>query len=169
MPARAPASMDMLQMVSRASTESTAMVEPAYSMAWPVAPFTPIWAISASTTSLPDTPSANSPSTSTRMLRGLRCHSVWVASTCATSEAPMPKANAPSAPWVEVWLSPQRISIPGRLSPCSGPMTWTMPWRLSVRPYSTTPEAWVLRVSEATMSLRSSPSTSAKSRLVVGT
>jgi hypothetical protein len=32
---------------------------------------------------------------------------VWVASTCATSVAPMPKASAPSAPWVEVWLSPQ--------------------------------------------------------------
>ncbi len=41
----------------------------------------------------------------------------------------MPKASAPIAPWVEVWLSPQTIVMPGRLMPCSGPMIWTMPWR----------------------------------------
>ena len=55
--------------------------------------------------------------------------SVWVASTCSTSEVPMPKASAPKAPWVEVWLSPQTIVIPGRVKPCSGPMMWTMPCR----------------------------------------
>ena len=33
---------------------------------------------------------------------------------------------------VEVWLSPQTSVMPGRLRPSSGPMTWTMPCRLSV-------------------------------------
>ncbi len=41
----------------------------------------------------------------------------------------MPNASAPNAPWVEVWLSPQTIVIPGCVSPSSGPMTWTMPSR----------------------------------------
>ena len=53
----------------------------------------------------------------------------WVASTCSTSEVPIPNASAPKAPWVEVWLSPQTIVIPGWVSPSSGPITWTIPWR----------------------------------------
>ena len=57
--------------------------------------------------------------------------SVCVASTCSTSEVPMPCASAPNAPCVEVWLSPQTMVVPGSVKPCSGPMTWTMPWRLS--------------------------------------
>ncbi len=52
---------------------------------------------------------------------------VWVASTCSTSEVPMPCASAPKAPWVEVWLSPQTIVVPGSVKPCSGPMMCTMP------------------------------------------
>ena len=48
-----------------------------------------------------------------------------------TSEVPMPCASAPKAPWVEVWLSPQTIVVPGSVKPCSGPITWTMPWRRS--------------------------------------
>ncbi len=59
------------------------------------------------------------------------CSSVWVASTCSTSDVPMPNASAPIAPWVEVWLSPQTMVVPGRLMPSSGPMMWTMPWRAS--------------------------------------
>ena len=58
--------------------------------------------------------------------------SVWVASTCSTSDVPMPKASAPNAPCVEVWLSPQTMVMPGSVRPCSGPMTWTMPCRVSV-------------------------------------
>ena len=42
------------------------------------------------------------------------CSSVWVAITCSTSDVPMPKASAPSAPWVEVWLSPQTMVVPGQ-------------------------------------------------------
>ena len=41
----------------------------------------------------------------------------------------MPKASAPKAPCVEVWLSPQTMVVPGWVSPCSGPMICTMPWR----------------------------------------
>ncbi len=43
----------------------------------------------------------------------------------------MPWASAPNAPCVEVWLSPQTMVVPGSVKPCSGPTTWTMPWRLS--------------------------------------
>ena len=54
-----------------------------------------------------------------------------VASTCATSLVPMPNASAPNAPCVLVWLSPQTIVMPGCVKPCSGPITWTMPWLLA--------------------------------------
>jgi hypothetical protein len=47
-------------------------------------------------------------------------------------EVPMPCASAPNAPCVEVWLSPQTIVVPGSVKPCSGPMTWTMPWRVEL-------------------------------------
>ena len=53
----------------------------------------------------------------------------WVASTCSTSEVPIPNASAPKAPCVEVWLSPQTIVIPGWVTPSSGPITCTIPWR----------------------------------------
>ena len=53
-----------------------------------------------------------------------------MASTCSTSLVPMPNASAPKAPWVEVCESPQTIVMPGWVSPISGPITWTMPWRL---------------------------------------
>ena len=57
----------------------------------------------------------------------LRCSRHCVASTCSTSLVPMPNASAPNAPCVAVWLSPQTTVMPGCVSPCSGPMTWTMP------------------------------------------
>ena len=41
----------------------------------------------------------------------------------------MPCASAPKAPWVEVWLSPQTIVVPGNVKPCSGPMMCTTPCR----------------------------------------
>ena len=40
---------------------------------------------------------------------------------------PIPNASAPKAPWVQVWLSPQTIVMPGWVSPSPGPMTCTMP------------------------------------------
>ncbi len=41
----------------------------------------------------------------------------------------MPNASAPNAPWVAVWESPQTIVMPGWVTPSSGPMMCTMPWR----------------------------------------
>ena len=79
-------------------------------------------------TSFAVTPAGRSPSIVTAMFAGRRWGRVWVARTCSTSLVPMPKARAPNAPWVDVWLSPQTMVIPGWVRPCSGPMTWTMPW-----------------------------------------
>ena len=127
MPARAPASIDMLHTVIRDSIDSARIALPRNSMTWPCPPPVPIFAITASTMSLAVTPGARSPSTVTAIVRkGLR-GSDWVARTCSTSEVPMPKARAPNAPWVEVWLSPQTMVIPGWLSPSCGPTTCTIP------------------------------------------
>ena len=41
----------------------------------------------------------------------------------------MPKASAPNAPCVAVCESPQTIVMPGCVTPSSGPMMCTMPWR----------------------------------------
>ena len=82
----------------------------------------------ASTMSLAVTPAGGLPSTVTDIHFGRLCGSVWVASTCSTSLVPIPNASAPKAPWVAVWLSPQTIVMPGIVRPCSGPITWTMPW-----------------------------------------
>ena len=43
----------------------------------------------------------------------------------------MPCASAPNAPCVQVCESPQTTVMPGSVAPCSGPITCTMPWRLS--------------------------------------
>ncbi len=43
----------------------------------------------------------------------------------------MPKASAANAPCVLVCESPQTTVMPGSVAPCSGPITWTMPWRRS--------------------------------------
>jgi hypothetical protein len=84
----------------------------------------------------------------------LRASSVCVASTCSTSLVPMPWASAPKAPWVEVWLSPQTTVMPGSVAPCSGPITWTMPWRRSRNgKYAAAPCAAMLRSSVVTCSL----------------
>ena len=81
--------------------------------------------------SLAVTPGGNLPSTTARMFFDFAWISVCVASTCSTSDVPMPSASAPKAPCVAVWLSPQTMVVPGSVKPCSGPMTCTMPWRLS--------------------------------------
>ena len=128
MPARAPASIDMLQIVIRPSIDNDRMVEPRYSMTWPEPPPVPMRPIRARTTSLAVTPAGSSPSMVTAMFRARRWGRVWVARTCSTSLVPIPKARAPKAPWVDVWLSPHTMVMPGCVSPCSGPITWTMPW-----------------------------------------
>ena len=101
-PARAPPSIDMLQMVMRPSMESASIASPAYSMTWPVPPAVPISPMMARMMSLAVTPSFSAPSTRTRMFLAFFWISVWVASTCSTSLVPMPCASAPKAPWVEV-------------------------------------------------------------------
>jgi len=43
----------------------------------------------------------------------------------------MPNASEPKAPCVAVCESPQTIVDPGRVKPCSGPITCTIPERSS--------------------------------------
>jgi hypothetical protein len=96
-----------------------------------VPPAVPISPMMARMMSLPVTPSGSVPSTVTRMFLAFFWVRVCVASTCSTSLVPMPCASAPKAPWVEVWLSPQTMVVPGSVKPCSGPITCTMPCRTS--------------------------------------
>ena len=131
----------MLHTVMRPSIDNASITEPRYSMMWPIPPPVPIMPMMARMMSLAVTPAGNSPSTLTAMVNGGCWGSVWVARTCSTSLVPMPNANAPNAPWVEVWLSPQTIVIPGCVSPCSGPMMWTMPWRRSPIGYKVIPNS----------------------------
>ena len=63
MPARAPASIDMLQTVIRSSMRSARMASPVYSMTYPVPPSVPILPMMARMTSLAVTPGGSSPST----------------------------------------------------------------------------------------------------------
>ena len=63
------------------------------------------------------TPSASFPLTWICIVFGFFCGRHCVASTCSTSDVPMPNASDPNAPWVEVWLSPQTIVIPGKVMP----------------------------------------------------
>ena len=113
-PALAPASIDMLQIVMRPSIESPAIVSPRYSMTEPMPPPVPMRPMMARITSLAVAPAGSSPVTVTAIVPGRCWGSVWVASTCSTSLVPMPKASAPKAPWVEVWLSPHTIVMPGQ-------------------------------------------------------
>ena len=126
-PARAPASIDMLHTVIRPSIESERKTEPRYSMTLPMPPPVPMRPITPRITSFAVDPAGSSPSTVTAIHCGRVCGSVCVASTCSTSLVPMPNASAPNAPWVLVWLSPHTTVMPGCVSPCSGPMTCTMP------------------------------------------
>ena len=63
MPARAPASIDMLQIVMRSSMSSPRIVSPRYSMTWPVPPPTPILPMMARIRSLAVTPGCRRPET----------------------------------------------------------------------------------------------------------
>ena len=140
-PALAPASMVILHMVIRPSTERERTASPANSTTHPVPPAVPISPIIARIISFAVTPIGNSPSTVTLIFFALVWIIVWVASTCSTSDVPIPKARHPKAPWVAVWESPQTIVVPGRVKPCSGPITWQIPWRISCISYSSTPKS----------------------------
>ena len=117
------------------------MAEPVNSMTCPVPPPVPISAQSAKMMSLAVTPGISWPSTRTSSVLALRCKRHCVASTCSTSLVPMPNASAPNAPCVEVWLSPHTMVLPGCVNPRSGPMTCTIPLRLSPSANSSTPNS----------------------------
>ena len=87
--------------------------------------------ITASATSFAVTPRPSGPSTVTRRFFIFFTLRHCVASTCSTSEVPMPNARQPNAPCVLVCESPHTTVIPGSVAPVSGPITCTMPWRLS--------------------------------------
>ena len=78
MPARPPASIDMLQTVMRCSMDIADSASPVYSTTWPAAPPWPILAMIARITSLAATPKGSRWSTRMRIDLGFRCHSVWV-------------------------------------------------------------------------------------------
>ena len=112
----------------RPSIDSARIAEPRYSITWPMPPLVPISPRIARMTSLAVEPSGSSPSTVTDIHFGRSCGSVCVARTCSTSLVPMPNAIDPNAPCVAVCESPHTMVMPGSVRPCSGPMTWTMPW-----------------------------------------
>ena len=80
-PARAPASIDMLQIVMRSSIERAPIAGPRYSSTCPVPPFTPIRPTMARIRSLAVTPAGSRPETSIANDFGLRCSRHCVAST----------------------------------------------------------------------------------------
>ena len=131
MPARAPASIAMLQRVIRASIDSARTASPANSIAWPVPPAVPMRPMIVSARSFDVTPAGSRPSTRTSIDFAFFISRHCVASTCSTSDVPIPNASAANAPCVLVCESPQTTVMPGSVAPCSGPITWTMPWRRS--------------------------------------
>ena len=82
MPMRAPASIDMLQMVRRASIDMTRIADPAYSTAYPVAPPIPISLMIERITSFADTAAGSAPSIEMRRVFGFFNQTVCVARTC---------------------------------------------------------------------------------------
>ena len=164
----------MLQMDILASILNPRIADPQYSMTAPVPPAVPMTPIVCRMISLLLTPGASLPSTCIRMflLRLVRRH--CVASTCSTSLVPIPNAKAPKAPCVAVWLSPQTTVVPGSVKPCSGPMTWTMPWFLLPRPKYVRPKSLTLSSKVTHCNLESSSLTKSATFLkffrgVVGT
>src|SRR5438128_452314 len=141
MPARAPASIDLLHTVIRSSIERAWIASPVYSMTCPVAPAVPIRPIRARMRSLAVTPGRRAPVMRASIVRGLDHTRHCVASTCSTSLVPIPRASAPNAPCVEVCESPHTMIIPGWVSPCSGPITCTMPWLGDCRSNRSTPNS----------------------------
>ena len=103
MPARPPASIDMLQTVSRPSMREAADGGAGIFDGMPDGPRGADLGDDGEDDVLGEDALGEPPSTAILSVLGFCCQSDWVASTCPTSEAPMPKASAPSAPWVEVW------------------------------------------------------------------
>ena len=135
MPARAPPSIDMLQIVIRSSIVMLAdrgagVLETRDPSRRPRRSV----ASSARMTSFAVTPGARVPRCGPRTSSASAAGGTASQARVPTSLVPMPKASAPNAPCVDVWLSPQTMVIPGCVSPSSGPMTWTMPRRAIADP-----------------------------------
>ena len=114
MPEVAPASTDMLQMVSRPEVGMFVIVSPWNSITLKLAPSAVNWPIRYRIRSLGRTFAGNSPLTTTLIVAGTSTFSTLPsAQTEAISVAPMPKAKAPSAPWLVVWLSVPTTTAPG--------------------------------------------------------
>ena len=60
------------------------------------------------------------------------------------------EASAPRAPWVAVWRVAAHDREARQRQPCSGPTTWTMPWRGSPGPSSASPHSPAFRASSST-------------------
>ena len=118
--------------------------------------------------SLAVTPSGSLPFTVTRMFLDSGHAASGSPAHARLREVPMPKASAPNAPWVEVWLSPQTMVVPGRVQPCSGPMMCTMPWRISSMGKYSTPKSRGILFQGFDL-LRDSGSVMPLSRSLVGT
>src|SRR6266704_6304216 len=116
MPARAPASIDMLHRVMRPSIDSERTALPAYSMVQPLPPAVPIRPIAESAASFAVTPRGKDPSIATRMFFIFLASRHWVARTCSTSDVPIPNARQANAPWVLVWESPHTTVMPGSVA-----------------------------------------------------
>ena len=104
--------------------------------------------------SLAVTPGFRLPETSISMDLDFLAVMHWVAMVCSTSLVPMPCASAPNAPWVLVCESPQTTVMPGSVAPCSGPITCTMPWPLSLNgKYASAPNSLMFLSKVSTCSL----------------
>jgi 3-isopropylmalate dehydratase large subunit len=114
------------------------------------------------------TPLPNAPSTTTCMALVFFINKHCVAITCSTSDVPIPNASAANAPCVLVCESPHTTVMPGKVAPCSGPITCTIPWRTSDILNSFTPNSAQLLSSVSTCK-RETGSAIPCARPVVGT
>jgi hypothetical protein len=131
-PARAPASIDMLQIVMRSSMERLRIAGPRYSMTWPTPPSTPIWPMIARARSLAVTPGPRRPSTS--HLHRASGFAAAASGWRARARPPTCRCRRPAHRTHRAWRCAsrrRRSSCPAACSPCSGPMMCTMPCRAS--------------------------------------
>ena len=133
MPARAPASIAMLQTVMRPSIDSARIALPANSIAWPVPPAVPILPMIGQHDVLGGARRGRArprPAPASFFAFFVQQASAWPA-RARLRRCRCRCASAPKAPCVLVCESPQTTVMPGSVAPCSGPITCTMPWRLS--------------------------------------
>ncbi len=129
-PALAPASIDMLQTVMRPSIERARMAEPRYSMIEPMPPPVPMRPMIARIDVLGgDARRGSSPSTVTAIVPGpaAGAASGWRARARPRWCRCRRRARRTRRGW-RCGCRRTRSVMPGSVRPCSGPITWTMPW-----------------------------------------